>query len=113
MFPDFYGASTGGFTFKEVRGNVEECLVYALSAYLQMGWSFPNSSPGNKDLEFVAVPPVAAAKLSIYTGMREQNTIRGFLARPFGLSDSSVEKLPTHVCHSLGNQVPRALALLG
>ena len=51
VFPDVYGANTGGFTYEEARSNVEDCLVCALGAYVQMGWDLPrpqhpNGRPG-------------------------------------------------------------------
>ena len=113
VFPDVYGANTGGFTCEEARSNVEDCLICALGAYVQMGWDLPVPSILKEGQELVAVPPMAAAKLSIYTAMRQQAVTKQFLAQQLGISDATVDKLLIPDRHSPWSQITRALELLG
>ena len=113
VFPDVYGANTGGFTYEEARSNVEDCLVCALGAYVQMGWDLPVPSILTEGQELVAVPPMEAAKLSIYTAMRQQGLTREFLAEQLGLADSTIDRLLIPDRYSPWSQITRALELLG
>jgi predicted RNase H-like HicB family nuclease len=72
VFADVYSANTGGFTYKEARSNVEDCLSGALGAYVRLGWGLPIPSPVREGQELAVVPLPAAAKLSIYSAMRQQ-----------------------------------------
>ena len=63
--------------------------------------------------EMVAVPLVVAAKLALYTAMREQGLTKVGLARRLGLSEGAVRKLlnPNHRSHI--GQIERALVKVG
>ena len=63
--------------------------------------------------EMIAVPLVVAAKLALYTAMREQGLTKVGLARRLGLSEGAVRKLlnPNHRSHI--GQIERALAKVG
>ena len=113
VFPDVYGANTGGSSYEEARSNVEDCLVCALGGYVQMGWDLPIPSPMAEYQELMAVPPMAAAKLSIYTAMRKQGISPSELASALKLSDAAIERLLLPYRHSPWSQVTRTLALLG
>ena len=113
VFPDVYGANAGGYTYEEARSNIEDCLVSALGAYVQMGWDLPIPGLLAEGQELMAVPPMAAAKLSIYTAMRQQSITRESLAQQLALSDASINKLLTPDRHSPWSHVIRALELLG
>jgi antitoxin HicB len=113
VFPDVYGANTGGFTYKEARSNVEDCLVCALGGYVQMGWDLPVPSPVKEGQELAIVPLLAAAKLSLYTAMRQQGKTPADLSKCLNLSDAAVAKLLTPDRHSPLSQVTRALEAVG
>ena len=113
VFPDIYGANTGGCTFEEALSNVEDCLVCALGAYVRMGWDLPVPSPLTEGQELVAIPLMEAAKLSIYTAMRQQGVTREFLAQQLGLKDATIDKLLVPDRYSPWSQITRALDLLG
>ena len=70
----------------------------------------PPLSPGQ---EVVAVPLVVAAKLALYSAMREQGLSKVGLARLMGLSEGAVRKLlnPGHRSHI--RQVEKALRKVG
>ena len=50
-------------------------------------------SPATAGQELVAVPPIVAAKLALYTAMRAQGITKVALAARLGLSESAVRKL--------------------
>ncbi|MCY4557397.1 MAG: type II toxin-antitoxin system HicB family antitoxin [Chloroflexi bacterium] len=92
-FPDVYGANTGGFTFKESIILAEDCLVVALSCYIDLGKELPTPSPFREGQELLTVQPLIAAQLDLYTAMREQNISRAELAERLGISNDAVDKL--------------------
>ena len=112
-FPDVPEAITGGFTRETAVNMAEDCLTVALGGYVDLGWDIPTPSPAKKREEMVALPPLVAAKLSIYIAMRRHGMTRADLAQQLGLSDAAVEKLLTPDRYSPWSQVTRALALLG
>ena len=92
-FPDVYGANTGGFTFKESIILAEDCLVVALSCYIDLGKQLPTPSPFREGQELLTVQPVIAAQLDLYAAMREQNISRAELAERLSVSSEHVDKL--------------------
>jgi antitoxin HicB len=73
-FPDVPGAITGARTREESLFLAEDALVAMLAVYVQQQREIPTPSPVADGQELVAVPPIAAAKLALYTAMREQGT---------------------------------------
>ncbi len=61
----------------------------------------------------VAVPLVVAAKLALYTAMREQGLTKVGLARLMGLSEGEVRKLLNSDHRSHIRQVEKALRKVG
>ena len=92
-FPDIYGANTGGKTFKESIILAEDCMVVALSAYVDLGRDLPTPSPYQDGQELLTVQPLIAAQLDLYTAMREQGISRSDLAERLGVSSDAVDKL--------------------
>ena len=92
-FPDIYGANTGGKTFKESIILAEDCMVVALSAYVDLGRDLPTPSPYQDGQELLTVQPLIAAQLDLYTAMREQGVSRSDLAERLGVSSDAVDKL--------------------
>ena len=115
-FPDVRGAITGARTKAEevsLPGLAEDALVAALGAYVQCREDIPASSPAAAGQVLVAVPPIVAAKLALYTAMRAQGITKVALAARLGLSESAVRKLvnPDHRSHI--SSVERALRAVG
>ena len=111
-FPDVPGARTWGDDQPEALAFAEDCLVTALFGCLRYGEPIPRPSPA-KGRPTIAVPPLVAAKLALYTAMREQGIDAAELARRLGVSDRVVQsmlhlKRRTHIAH-----LERALAQLG
>ena len=79
----------------------EDALTAALAGYVQEHWDIPTPSAVVDGQELVAVSPVVAAKLALYTAMRRQGITKTALAKRLGLSESAVRKLvdPDHRSH--------------
>lgn len=112
-FPDVPGAITGARTREESLFLAEDALVAMLAVYVQQQREIPTPSPVADDQELVAVPPIAAAKLALYTAMREQGITGDALAVRLSLSDSAIRKLLDPDCYSHISQIMRALRNVG
>ena len=112
-FPDVPGAITGAQTREESLFLAEDVLVAMLAVYVQQQREIPTPSPVADGQELVAVPPIAAAKLALYTAMREQGITGDALAIRLNLSDSAIRKLLDPDCYSHISQIMRALRNVG
>lgn len=112
-FPDVPGALTGGEDRAEALEMAEDALGVALAGYVHERWDIPIPSAAAKDQVLVAVPSIVAAKLALYTAMREQGITKVALAARLGLSESVVRRLldPDHRSHI--GQVEKALRAVG
>ena len=112
-FPDVYGANTGGWSWKEAVEMAEDCLAVALSFYVDDNEDLPMPSPLADGQVLIAVPLVVAAKLTLYTAMREQGMTDEDLAAKLGMKDNAVQNLldPNRFSHI--SQVERALKAVG
>ncbi len=112
-FPDVPGAITGAQTREEFLFLAEDALVAMLAVYVQQQREIPTPSPVADGQELVAVPPIAAAKLALYTAMREQGITGETLATRLNLSDSALRKLLNPDCFSHISQIMKALRTVG
>lgn len=112
-FPDVPGALTGAQTREESLFLAEDVLVAMLAVYVQQQRTIPTPSPVADGQELVAVPPIAAAKLALYTAMREQGITGNALAVRLNLSDSAIRKLLDPDCYSHISQIMKALRNVG
>ena len=112
-FPDVPGALTGGKDRGEALTMAEDALTAALAGYVQEHWDIPVPSAVVDGQELVAVSPIVAAKLALYTAMRRQGITKTALAKRLGLSESAVRKLvdPDHRSHI--SSVETALRAVG
>lgn len=112
-FPDVPAAITGARTRKESLVLAEDALVAALSVYVARRDDLPMPSPVADGQYLIAVPPLVAAKLALYTAMREQRLTDAALADRLELSVSAVQKLvdPDHRSHI--SHVMKALRAVG
>ena len=99
-FPDVPEAITGARTRAESLFFAEDALVAILAVYVQEKREIPTPSPVAAGQELVAVPPVAAAKLALYTAMGKQGITGDALADRLGLSESAIRKLLDPDCYS-------------
>jgi antitoxin HicB len=112
-FPDIYGANTGGKTFKESIILAEDCMVVALSAYIDLGRDLPTPSPYQEGQELLSVQPVIAAQLDLYAAMREQGISRSDLAERLGVSSDDADRLLSLDYHTPIARVAQALRAVG
>ncbi|MCY3869640.1 MAG: type II toxin-antitoxin system HicB family antitoxin [Gemmatimonadetes bacterium] len=112
-FPDVPGALTCGDDRTEALEMAEDALVAMLAVYVQQQRTIPTPSSVADGQELVAVPPIAAAKLALYTAMREQGITGDALAVRLNLSDSAIRKLLDPDCYSHISQIMRALRTVG
>ena len=112
-FPDVPAAITGARTRKESLVLAEDALVAALSVYVARRDDLPMPSPVADGQYLIAVPPLVAAKLALYTAMCEQRLTDAALADRLELSVSAVQKLvdPDHRSHI--SHVMKALRAVG
>jgi antitoxin HicB len=111
-FPDVPGARTWGDDEGEALALAEDCLVTALYGCVHYGEPIPRPGPA-RGRPMIAVPPLVAAKLALYTAMREQGIDAAEVARRLGVSERVVQsmlhlKRRAHIAH-----LERALAQLG
>lgn len=112
-FPDVPEALTCGDDRAEALALARDALATALAAYVHECWDVPAASAAVNGQALIAVPPVVAAKLALYTAMRAQGVTNVALAARLGISESAVRKLvnPDHRSH-IGH-VEKALAAVG
>ena len=112
-FPDVAGANTSGNDRNEALEMAEDALSVVLAGYMKLRRSIPVPSAMVDGQEIVAVTPIVAAKLELYSAMREQGITKRALAERLGLSDTTVGRLtdPDHRSHI--SQVTRALRSVG
>ncbi len=92
-FPDVRGALTGGADEEETLEMAEDALIAILAAHVRRGEAIPIPSPAEPGQHLVPVPPLVAAKLALYTAMREQGVSSADLALRLGASEEAVRKL--------------------
>lgn len=112
-FTDVPEALTGAYDRAETLALAEDALSVALAGYVKMGWDVPIPSAPEPGQVMVAVYPIVAAKLALYTIMQERRITKVALGELLGVSEAAVRKLvnPDHRSHM--SQVERALKLLG
>ena len=91
----------------------KDCLEVALGMCAKAREDLPAPSPPAKGQVLVAVSPIIAAKLALYTAMREQGVTNVALAARLGLQENAVRRLldPGHRSHI--TSVEKALEALG
>ena len=111
--PDVPGALTSGYSRAEALEAAGEALSVMLAGYVKDRKTIPVPSPVVDGQEIVAVDPVTAAKLELYSAMRDQGITKRALANRLGLSDATAGRLtdPDHRSHI--DLVAKALRSVG
>lgn len=112
-FPDVPGANTCGDDRAEALEMAEDALSGALAGHVHEQRDVPAPSPVAPGQVLVAVSPLVAAKLALYTAMREQGMTRAALADRLRLSESVVRRLVDPDRRSPVSQIERALRVVG
>ena len=112
-FPDIPEANTGGWSWQEALEMAEDCVGVALSFYVDRGEAIPTPGPLADGQVLIAVPLIVAAKLTLYTAMREQGMTKADLAAKLGMHENAVRKIldPNRFSHI--SRVERALKAVG
>ena len=112
-FPDVPEALTCGDDRAEALEMAEDALVVALCAYVDNDEDLPVPGAAADGQVTVAVPPLVAAKLALYTAMRKQGIGPNELADRLGLGEDAVRKVldPDYGSHL--TQVEKALRAVG
>jgi antitoxin HicB len=112
-FPDVYGANACGWSWEEALQIAEECLAVSLSGYVKFHEDIPHASPLAEGQVLVPVPLLVAAKLSIYTAMRQQGITNVALAARLGIHESAARRIVDARHRSHISQVEKALRAVG
>jgi antitoxin HicB len=112
-FPDVPQALTEAHDDAEALSWAQDALVVALSGYLDMGRALPKPSKQLKGQVSIPVPPLVAAKLAIFSAMREQGISRVELATRLGSDEKQVRRLLDLDHNSRFDQIESALKCLG
>ena len=112
-FPDVPGALTCGKGREKALKMAEDALTIMLGVYVERNQELPKPSKLKKGQELVAVPPLSAAKLALYSAMRRRGIGKAELARRLGISESAVKQMLMPDRYSHMKQVARALDILG
>jgi len=112
-FLDAVGALTGSSDRDEALELAGDALAGALAGYVERRAAIPVPSPVLDGQEVVAVDPVTAAKLELYSAMRDQGITKRSLAQRLGLSDTTVGRLTDPDRPSRIDHVARALRAVG
>ena len=112
-FPDVPEAITGAKSAAESLILAEDALIAALSMYVQSGEDIPTPSPVSNGQYLVAVPPVPAAKLALYTAMRAQGIDEAALGERLGIDVDAVRKLINPDRYTHITRIMEALRVVG
>jgi antitoxin HicB len=111
-FPDVKGASTDGADEAAAVANAADCLTAALIGYIRSREPIPRPSPA-RGRRTIALPPLMAAKLALYSAMLEQGVANADLADRMGTSEPEVRRLLDLDHRSDLRRIEAALAELG
>ena len=105
-FPDVRGAVADGRSRAEALAMAESALAAALAGHVYQRWEIPTPSPAVDGQELVAVRPATAAKLALYTAMRQQRITTEELAARLRVTKAAARKLvnPRH-CSPIGRSL--------
>jgi len=112
QFPDVPEALTESETFDEAMAEARDALTAALAGYVHARQDIPAPSSTTAGQTLIHLPPLAAAKLALYEGMRRQCVSNVELGRRLGIAENAIRRLidPDHRSHI--GQVEKALDAL-
>ena len=112
-FPDVPEAITGAKSAAESLSLAEDALIAALSMYVQSGEDIPTPSTAADGQHLVALPPIPAAKLALYTAMRAQGIDEAALGERLGINVDAVRKLINPDRYTHITRIMEALRIVG
>ena len=108
--PDFPELATFGDDREEAIARAADALEEAIAARIHDRDDIPAPSPGNT---CATLPPLTAAKVLLYQGMREQGIGKAELARRLGWHLPQVDRVLDVEHHSRLDQMDAALSAIG
>ena len=108
-FPDIPPAITGGDTWEESLFLANDVIIAALGIYIYRERDIPAPSRLQDGQVLITVPPLQAAKLDLYSAMRERAVSKSDLADTLGASESEIVDLIDLDFDSTEPQVDAAL----
>jgi antitoxin HicB len=112
-FPDVPEAITGGWSWEEAVEMAKDGLGVALGMYVKAREDIPIPGPVADGQVLIPVPFIVAAKLTLYTAMREQGITNVALAAHLGMQEGAVRRLVNPMHRSHISQVEKALQAVG
>ncbi len=113
VFPDVRGALTSGADEAEALEMAEDALIAAMGGYVYKRRDIPIPSPAADGQYLVALPPIPAAKLALYTAMRAQGIDEAALGERLGIDVDAVRKLINPDRYTHITRVMEALRVVG
>lgn len=108
-FPDVPGALTCGKGREKALAMAADALTIMLGVYVERNQELPKPSKVKPGQELVAVPPLSAAKLALYSAMRRKEISNTELAQRLGINEAAVRQMLMPDRYSHMRQVARAL----
>jgi antitoxin HicB len=112
-FPDVPEAHTSGETKEECLRFALEALESGFIAYMSDRKDIPAPSRIKHGADFVELPVLAEAKVTLYQAMRQAGMRKADLARHLGWQKSQVDRLLDLRHDSRIDQIEQAFAVLG
>ena len=113
LVPDVPGTMTVGANRDEALDRVQGALVAMLRARMDDRETIPRPSRAGPRQRVVVLPPVVAAKISIYQAMRGRQSTPQDLARLLGWEESRVRRVLDIRRRSRLEDIEASLAALG
>ena len=88
-YRDVVGAISGGWSWPHALEMAQDCLDVALTFYIDDDQDLPTPSPLQEGEVMIPTTPIVAAKLALYTAMREQGVTSEHLAERLGINEQS------------------------
>ena len=108
-FPDIQGAVTGAETWDESIFLAKDVIICGLGAYIHLDLDIPAPSRLQEGQVLITVPPLQAAKLDLYSAMRERGVSKSDLADTLGANESEIVDLLDLDFDSTESQVDEAM----
>ena len=112
-FRDVPEAISGGWSWAEALEMAQDCLCVALTFYTDDSLDLPTPTTLRDGEVMISTTPTVAAKLALYTAMREQSITAEHLAEELGLSEQAAQNLLNPLYRSHITTVRRALTIVG
>ena len=112
-FPSVPEAHTVGNDEAQALRRAPDALETALAIYVDERRDLPWPTRPRKGQRVVTLPPMAAAKLAIYSAMRDRGVTQVELAQRIGCDPKDVRRLLDLAHHSRLDRLDAALTALG